>query len=376
MAKDLPGNVMVDILSRLPHTTIPHCKFVCKNWRNLINEPYFANIHLSRSPAGLMIFQQSSILKWVEIKEELDHRQLHHDPVNALDLKFVPFFKNSYISLVGSVNGLLCLWDRDFNIECDNTYICNPITRECITLPRQQYYGKGPARIAYGFGVGLKTKKYKVVRISQRNTPPDPPLPSRPRLIEAEVYTLGTGQWRSLGHVPYWLNDWDEPFLNGCVHWMLYDENFPEKLCSFDIDNETFQLFPSPPFDAFDDTRIPWESLALLKGCLCQSHTFVTGFTIWVMKEYGIKKSWHKEVVIKQSISRDLDWRPLYLIGGLEDGTILMVYYLDEVLAYSPKTKTCEKIDFFNQFDPPFTRMVYQLSSLKMNFESERVHML
>ncbi|PWA79986.1 hypothetical protein CTI12_AA172360 [Artemisia annua] len=177
------------------------------------------------------------------------------------------------------------------------------------------------------------------------NIPPDPPSSSRTR--EAEVYTLDTGQWRSLGHVPYWLNDWDEPFLNTkCSLDGSIDKDSPEKLCSFDIDKETFQLFPSPPFDAFDDARIPEEILAILKGCLCQSHTFVTGFTIWVMKEYGIKKSWHKEVVIKRSISRDLDFRPLYLIGGLEDGTILMVYYLDEVLAYCPKTKTCDQIDF------------------------------
>ncbi|GJU16938.1 F-box associated domain containing protein [Tanacetum coccineum] len=343
--EDLPGNVMVDILSRLPCKTICSYKCVCKDWQNLMNEPYYANTHLSRlPPAGLIIFQNfyAGILKWVEIKEELDHRHLHHDPVNALDLNLVPVLKNSYVKLVGSVNGLLCLWDNGFNSKCDNTYICNPVTRECITLPRKQYCSKGPARTVHGFGVGLKTRKYKVVRIFQGNIPPDPPSSSGSRLLEAEVYTLGTGQWRSLGHVPYWLNDWDEPFLNGCVHWMLYDENFPEKLCSFDIDKETFQLFPSPPFDAFDDTRIPEEeSLAVLKGCLCQSHTFVTGFTIWVMKEYGIKKSWHKEVVIKRSISRDLDWPPLYIIGGLEDGTILMVYYIDEVLAYCPETKTC-----------------------------------
>nr|GEY44558.1 hypothetical protein [Tanacetum cinerariifolium] len=93
--EDLLGNVMVDILSRLPCKTICRCKCVCNDWRNLINGSYFANIHLSRSsPEGLMIFQLSmvdvSILKWVEIKEELDHRQsLHHDPVNnTLDLLF------------------------------------------------------------------------------------------------------------------------------------------------------------------------------------------------------------------------------------------------------------------------------------------------
>lgn len=95
------------------------------------------------------------------------------------------------------------------------------------------------------------------------------------------------------------------------------------------------------------------------------------------MKEYGVKKSWHKEVVIKQSISPNPSWlmiEPMYLIEALKDGTILMLYYLDEVLAYCPRTNTFENTEFFNQFDPPFIRMNYQPSALQLrNFESERI---
>ncbi|KAJ0792168.1 hypothetical protein HanOQP8_Chr01g0014331 [Helianthus annuus] len=115
-----------------------------------------------------------------------------------------------------------------------------------MILPRQKYYRQGYAIIVYGFGVGLQTKEYKVIRTFQGDIPPNQYGTSRPSLLEAEVYTLGTGQWRSLGHVPYWLSGWDGPFLYGKAHWIVIDEDAPEKLCAFDFDKETFQLFPSP----------------------------------------------------------------------------------------------------------------------------------
>ncbi|GKF39837.1 hypothetical protein Tco_0119898, partial [Tanacetum coccineum] len=182
----------------------------------------------------------------------------------------------------------------------------------------------------------------------------------------AEIYTLGTGQWRSLGHVPYWLTEFHGPFLNGCVHWTFRDQTFrdqyshsPEGIYAFDFDNETFHLFPSP----------------LLKKYTCDSSAIE--FTIWVMKEYGIKKSWHKEVVIKQSISPGLDWlihEPLTVLEGLEDGTILMLLRDNCLLVYSPQKKTIEKKEMFRIF---FTGMAYRPSLLKLQtFDPERVHVL
>ncbi|KAL7583670.1 hypothetical protein Lser_V15G45564 [Lactuca serriola] len=384
--ENLPVEVMVHILSRLPVKTIIHCKCVSKKWLDLISDSYFANLHLQKSPSSLMIHHNSEnemtdyhkpgILKWVEVEDELDHHRLHHDPVMRLDLNLAPIFQRSQILPVGSVNGLLCLWQ--FGQRKDNTYICNPITREYMILPRQQYYREGYAIIVYCFGVVSLTHEYKVIRIFQGDIPPiNPTSSSRPSLLEAEIYTLGTGKWRSLGHVAYWLNGFSGPFLNGYAHWIVVDDDSPQKLCAFDFDKETFELFPSPPVEIVEESQIHFYSLGVLKGCLCQSDTFDFQLTIWVMKEYGVKKSWRREVIIKQSVSRDLDWlmwEPVYLIEGLNDGTILMMYYQDKLLAYCPKRKTIEDKEIF---DRHFTGMAYRPSFLKLqNFKSERVHVL
>ncbi|PWA90772.1 F-box associated domain, type 1 [Artemisia annua] len=152
--------------------------------------------------------------------------------------------------------------------------------------------------------------------------------------ILKEYMILPRQQWKSLGHVPYWLNGFDGPFLNGHAHWIVIDQDSPEKICAFDFDNETFKLFPSPLIE-------------------------------------------HKEVVIKESISPDLYWlmsEPVSLTQGLKDGTILMVFRDVELLAYCPTRKTVEDTQIFDRY---LTAMSYRPSFLKLqNFELERVHVL
>nr|GEV52131.1 F-box associated domain, type 1 [Tanacetum cinerariifolium] len=214
--KDFPKNIIADILSRLHVKKVIHCKSVCKNWRELVSNSYFVDLHLSRSPASVMIHHElgessdidfdseledsnePGVLKWLEIKGKLNDTHLHHGIVTSLDLNLVPDFQDSVVLLVGSVNGLICLWQYFPILEYDNTYICNPVTKEYAILPRQNYY-----RIA----------------------------PANKHMSEAEVYTLGTGQWRRLGHVPYWIGgSTGGTYLNGCAHWVVRDHDTPEKL--------------------------------------------------------------------------------------------------------------------------------------------------
>ncbi|CAH1444721.1 unnamed protein product [Lactuca virosa] len=318
-------------------------------------------------------YHKPGILKWVEIKDKLDRQHLQQDPVMRLDLNLSPFFQNSRVHPVGSVNGLICLWQ--YGLKTDNYFICNPITREYMILPNQQYYKQGYVVINHGFGVGSLTHEYKVIRIYQRDIPFNPTSTSGIR--EAEVYTLGMGKWRSLGHVPYTIGGFFGLFFNGHVHWSVFGKDSPEKLFAFDLDNETFKLFPSPPVETIQGSLSYGRSLAVLKGCLCQSDSFESQFTVWVMKEYGIKESWHREVIIKQSISPDLDWFMtglVELIECLPDGTILMAYDRHKLLAYSPQRRAVTTIADEAYSDSGFSGIAYRPSFLTLrDFESQKV---
>ncbi|KAL4581437.1 hypothetical protein LXL04_017652 [Taraxacum kok-saghyz] len=368
--EDLPIEVIVHILSRLPVKTIIHCKCVGKKWLSL---------HLLRSPAGFMIHHKPKnkttidykpgILKWVELEDEPDHHHLHHDPVMSLDLNLSPIFQSAVIHPMGSVNGLICLL-HVFNTN--NYVICNPVTREYTNLHSKQYK-EGCTTTCHGFGVGSLTGEYKVVRIFYKSTIPPNPIST----FTTVVYTLGTGQWRSIGRVPFRLDGLYGQFLNDHAHWSVSQSDSSEEIYAFDFDNETFNFFPSPHVETIQENERHFKSLAVLKGCLCQSLYFDSEIRIWVMKEYGIKGSWHKELVIKQGISRDLDmlmYVPLRLIKFLRDGTILMVRYGDKLLAYSSQRGT---IADTNLFDGRFTGMAYRPSFMKLrNFDSQRVHRL
>ncbi|GJZ36357.1 F-box associated domain containing protein [Tanacetum coccineum] len=255
--EDLPTDVTVDILSRLPVKTIIHCKCVCKKWRILVSEANFVKLHLSRSHASLLFHHFTiqelhnfgqGILKLVDIEDDVHHHHLYHDPRMSFDLNRVSFPKSveKFRKLpIGSIDGLVCLTESGNN--SDNTYICNPITREYMMLPKHYFFSVfDEMSIVCGFGVGLVTEKYKVIRtlLTHFLTNPNPKM-SRPDLLEAEVYTLGTGKWRSLG---YWLDERKKPFnsgpyLNGHVHWIIRDKDCPEKICTSDFDSEKFKLF-------------------------------------------------------------------------------------------------------------------------------------
>ncbi|KAL4557054.1 hypothetical protein LXL04_035224 [Taraxacum kok-saghyz] len=294
--EDLPQAIMADILSRLPLKMLIRCKGVCKQLQNIVFDSYFADLQLSRSRVRFTIHYNSKILKWVAIEDELGHHNLHLDPVMSLKFKLAPI-----IQLVGSVNGLVCMWQDMIREGSTPTY----------------------------------------------------------RVSDAKVYTLGTGQWRSLSHVPYSFRDNRGVFLNGHAHWTIYHD----KICAFDFDNETFELIPSPPSQR---RRVYRQKLGVLKGCLCRCDTSHSKFTIWVMKEYGINESWHKELVIRKGISPTLDMlvrEPPHLIGGFKDGTILISSSKGTILVYSPSTATIIDTNYFYGFT--YRPSFYRLHNLK-----------
>ncbi|XP_071712454.1 F-box protein At3g07870-like [Rutidosis leptorrhynchoides] len=374
---NLSDNHIIDILLRLPVKTIVCCKCVCRDWLNIITDSYFINLHLSNSPECFMVLDKDyeepitkpTSLKLVEIHEEHGHNHLHHDPIMSLDLNLAPVFQNVRLSAEGSVNGLICFSSSDRTIK--KTYICNPITREYMILPKSINDTRDGI---YGFGVSLLTSEYKVIRLYYKLI-----IMNGPCQLYAEIYTLGTGQWRCLGPVTYSVHHFSGTFLNYHVHWNFFDrEERLEKICTFDFDDETFQLFPSPPVSLERDTD-SFGMLGVLRGCLCYSYyTPTLNVLIWVMKEYGIKNSWQKEVLIEGSICSFIGYGydlQCFPIGSLKDGSILLVnglleYFPGKLLVYHPDTITKEEKEFsvLNAFNylPSFFKL--------QNFESECVH--
>ncbi|KAK3000274.1 hypothetical protein RJ639_022804 [Escallonia herrerae] len=341
---DLPSHVIADILSRLPAKNVIHCRCVCRTFRKLLSEPYFIKLHLSRSPTTLIIAQYDSAelkkLKLVELEDEPDHHDLYYDPV----MEFSPGV--GFQLLVGSVNGLVCLCSFSQH-ESDTIYICNPTLRQYATLPKPKHERKYPFLIDTAFGFSSVSGEYKVVRMSEG--PADDRRLSTYRTA-CEVYTLGTGSWRSVGDVPLLEGWYGAASLNDKLHWLVSELEGQERvICSFDVEKEVFRtLSPAPPLNPISSSGYQIVSLTVLQGCLCVCDNSADDGDIvvcWMMEDYGVKESCSKEIVISKKFVQDwLSYEMIYPLKVLKDGDVLILFWDVRLFSYSPKSQTLEDL--------------------------------
>ncbi|CAL2227861.1 unnamed protein product [Prunus armeniaca] len=118
---------------------------------------------------------------------------------------------------------------------------------------------------------------------------------------EIIVLTVGSGGWRNVGNFVYPFPFGYQScgiFHNGFLHWISQCGDNSALICAFDLESERFQELLLPPCS--------WEklliSLGVLKGWLSIFFPSKGNINVWVMKDYGVKESWTKELVLKQVI--------------------------------------------------------------------------
>ncbi|KAI9114878.1 hypothetical protein K1719_013891 [Acacia pycnantha] len=279
----LPPNIIIDILSRLPIKSILSCRRVCKSWLRLISHPRFVELQLARSSTSILIKTIPSLSESRKIiLTHVDQRG--RDPYRFDKLMLTPKINLpcSKFGLVNSCNGLLCLsgFEKD-----DPIWVCNPILGEYVTIPSASE-GRNLGSFT-GVGFCAATNRYKI---------------------------------RELGKA-----------LGGSS----------EYIYSFNFETEEFGSVPPPPCLDGAKRRISNDlKLGILEGCL---FVCVFGdsrkFDIWVMKDYGAKESWTKQLVIENLYPRKSHsdvYEPVKFLGN---GEILMLYNDSEVLCYNTGTK-------------------------------------
>ncbi|KAH6759373.1 hypothetical protein C2S51_019608 [Perilla frutescens var. frutescens] len=305
---NLPPEIIIDILSRLPIRTI---LFPC-----------------------LAVFRGTGRSKPYEIFEFVDDLDPKISPPHCNRVFNFSFPHQELIH--SSVNGLLFLCNRDHKPR--DIFICNPITRDYITLPPSPESSSPIGLLqldVFGFGVSKMSGKYKLIRVFQHC--------SGHAASKCEVYTLGTGSWRGVaasGPLEYKWNTVGA-FLNGNLHWLAYDlKGYYPRISCFDLETELFSSCSAPPSP--DDRHDVW-SLSALGDCLCLCDNSADDeIVIWLMKEYGDEKSWIKEFIIKKPVHRDFIGF-LFPVKVFKDGDILIAEERCGELFFSNKAKTIKK---------------------------------
>ncbi|OVA13637.1 F-box domain [Macleaya cordata] len=373
----LPADIKLDIFSRLPAESVLQCRQVCKTWRSLLHLPVFAHMHLCRTQhledhsydnhsndaakMGLLLLvalkgeRYSNYQLCYHEYDENDERSF------KLPLTIInhPVVKPTY-ALVGSCNGLIYFTlKQPYN---DPFYICNPITREYVILPRFNNsnlivggYPKGC--MVWGFGYLPSTNEYKVVRIHLYTNPYQPSGWYKHDEIDAQVYTLGSGSgWRKIKYssplpICKLLAPWGV-LANGALYWL----GSGGKSFTFDLADEELRYFLSPPYEDEDN----YSYFQMWGGRLSYVHKKVNeGIDIWSFKKNkksgGVQKdmkeqeyqswNWSKEFTIAMNMEAG-DYEPFALT---KSGEVLMSFrrsYEQKLLSrYDPKTATLTKLD-------------------------------
>ncbi|PRQ38328.1 putative F-box domain-containing protein [Rosa chinensis] len=283
----LPNYIILEILSRIPIKSLIQCRSVCKSWRHSLSDSHFTKSLFSQTPTCILL-QNSSTINPKSPRLfliDLDKASGRNDVVIRLPKD--PNVPTRGVQVVGSCNGLLCVYDR---LNCGQLYISNPIIGESLTLPAPSM--EIDYQFVCGFGFCPSNEVYKVVVVTSPSEGTDHG--------ELKVLTVGSGVWRSIGNCVYHFGY--QPYgvyLNGVLHWIVQTSEGSVSICAFDVENESFRELPPPPC-CLKKCVI---SIGVLEGWLSVFVRSGSNINVWMMKDYGVEESWTKELVVKEKSS-------------------------------------------------------------------------
>ena len=141
MSDYLPDEVLIEILHRLSLKSLIRLRCVSKSWKSLIATPAFIDSHLTHS---LSLPSNSNKLIVID-DSDCKHYKDDNNDSSFHQFQNVEFPLTSSFRLIGSVNGLFCLFE-------DKRFILwNPYIRKFIIDLRTPY---------------MSTNDYKVMRIA------------------------------------------------------------------------------------------------------------------------------------------------------------------------------------------------------------------
>ncbi|THG20583.1 hypothetical protein TEA_028562 [Camellia sinensis var. sinensis] len=294
----LPREIALDILSRLPISSLLQLRFSCRSWQILSQDPHLPRLQFSRTAKKnpCLIFHCEYPLRNQLHFVEFSDQDQENGIVRKIQTPFCSVMPE--FNVIASCNGLLCLSD---SLYSDPIYVYNPFTRENRELPKSRQFDD--QEVVFGFGFHPVTNEYKVVKIIHHWNGYRRFRFCDHTQSEVQVLSLNTNNWRSIGKVPYPLDPRSaEALVNGRLHWLTQPRRCPgvrhsRSIVSFDLADEQFREIPRPDCGSLNRTNY---HLAALGGCLsaivcCHYEKF----EIWVMKDYDVKESWIKEFKIK-----------------------------------------------------------------------------
>nr|XP_011463367.1 PREDICTED: F-box/kelch-repeat protein At3g06240-like [Fragaria vesca subsp. vesca] len=320
---ELPLDILLNILSKLPAESLFLIRSVSKALLNIVDDPSFAralrhNVHLQvpqlmlfddhggyyRCSAGtIQLLASLRSMKYDGCRDLTEGR--HGISVSVrrkTDNREWSYFQNDFVFC-----NLFFLRKCRYDGGGSPCFLVNPLRGgEVLRLPTLNKYSN-VRKDWYGMGFDSLTNAHKIVRVSRVTND------TENRLV-TQVLVLGENSWREIPSVPpddlnsniYTKN----ACANGDMHWLIWlirekkgnsEETY--HIISFDFKREEFYWTPHPLLES-SNVRVEWTKLQLLtlRGslalvCASSSEAGAADIEIWVLKDYD-KKEWTRDYII------------------------------------------------------------------------------
>lgn len=328
---DLPMDIVVDILLRLPVKSLCCIRRVSKSLLKTVDSLSFVKQHtLSLIAATSHAVQVPQLMCFALT---ILHGDEDEDFATLQSLKYdgSALTEDKYAFSVSRSNPIRTdyrLYFVFYNLFCfgwedENCLLINPLREgEVLRLPtsnNQQLTNNGPdseVQIGsnwYGMGFDSITSTYKIVRVSEIVKKKRYGYYNRIGMV-AHILVLGTNLWREIPSVPPSGLNCPCVCAYGDMHWLKRRVSIgagKSHIISFDFKKEEFYWTPTPPKlhkHSYLNFLTLRGSMAFVETC---SSPRGMNIEIWVLKDYA-KKEWTREYTIK------VDMHPKF---GLKDAT-------------------------------------------------------
>ncbi|CAA7045835.1 unnamed protein product [Microthlaspi erraticum] len=273
--KNIPQEILEEILVKLPVKSLSRFKAVTREWRGTIESTYFVEKHvlyqksLGGSQASIMALSMQKTDDGVHglllVENILCSAKgiIHGSPY--LPIKAFRSYTNYKIS--EPCDGMFCLYTKNTLASTNMVIIVNPASTSLRTLPNP-------------IGIGREnsvSRRYKLVWFYE--------VPQVNIVTKCKVFALGSNTWKVV-HPPHCrLHYYNSSLmhLDGIMYCLIktHDEICNAKVLAFDLHTEKFQTF-SITLDVGEGCEL---SMCVLNHRLCVFKRFAdnndTCFKIW-----------------------------------------------------------------------------------------------
>ncbi|CAF2366343.1 BnaA02g05930D [Brassica napus] len=320
---DIPYDLIVEILSRLPVKPLLRFQSVSKLWFSAIRTKNFVDSFLTRSktkPRLLLPFMHLDPTKLrppLSAPEDNSKEDVDKSSSTVTLRHYMTISDLVYYTMSRPVNGLICCM-RDSSIA-----VCNPATRQIVKLPdvtRNRRY------IHAFLGYDPVEDQYKVLCVMMTkfdwSRPHDRPG-SGPEHLVCTVTSSEKQEWRKIENTTI---DIYRTVIGGgmCIAGAIYYEVRQSRIVRFDVRTETIKLIKAPEESNFSRT-FPSSLLNYNGKLVGVEYDYKSVMRLWILED-AEKQEWSSMTSVLPSELKCLLGSHVVSKGDVHTGD-LMVFY-------------------------------------------------